>query len=284
MALAIAAAAIVALVCAPGAGAAKAGALSEGKVYEYVSYGPSPAQVANIYPSNAPSSPIVVLIHGGGWRKQGPLGRLEWPARSLQRQGFSVFEINYDQDSPGTPAFPLEPNAVMAATRFAIANADAYNGDPSDVVLVGGSAGGHLAAVAAEQLDASSPGTVKGVVTLSAPTNFTTLMPMIENDTITNEAFATSVRRALGYDGGPFPQAYAEQWSPALHAPASNCPAWLIIHSEYEFIPLSQAQELYSSLRNARCKATLEVLPGVEHGFYYFHRVKPTVFSFINGL
>jgi acetyl esterase/lipase len=278
--LALAGVALLAL-----AGSSSALALtSAAPVYEYVSYGPSPMEVANIYPSSTPQSPIVILIHGGGWRNQGPLGRLEWPARGLQRQGFTVLEINYDQDSLLATAFPLEPTDLIAAVRWAKANAAGYNGNPSDVVLVGGSAGGHLAALVAERLDSTSPGAIRGVVTLSGPMNFITLMPTLEGDTYSNDAFVKSVHRALGFQTGPYPRAYAEEWSPALHLPpSSSCPNWLIFNSESEFIPLSQAQEMSSKLGKAGCNAKLEVLPGSEHGFAYFHTVKPMVISFIKA-
>lgn len=270
---------------APATAPAAKSAGRESLVYEYVRYGASPLEVADVYPSSAPQSPTVIFVHGGGWRKQAQLGHFELEAKSLQREGFSVFEINYDQDSPTQPAFPLEPNDVIAATRWAVANGARYNASPSDVILLGGSAGGNLVSLAAEQLSAASPGLVKGVVSLSGPMNFVTLMPMLEENTISNESFNTSVHRALGFEeGAAFPQAYAEQWSPALHAPTKSCPSWLIFNSESEFIPLSQAQEMYASLVKAKCKATLMVVPGSEHSFLYFHRVKPEIFSFINEL
>jgi acetyl esterase len=272
--------------CASASGATRATA--ELPVLESLSYGPSAAEVANVYPAGAAGAPLVVLVHGGGWRKQGPLGRLELEAHSLQREGSAVVEINYDQDSATTVAFPIEPEEVATATRWAIANAPSFNADPHTVVLVGGSAGGNLVALAAEQLDAASPGTVDGVVTLSAPTDFPALLPMLGPDTLYNESFTKSVHQALGMGGEPALRAAAStlatEFSPALHAPKSGCPSWLIVNSEAEFVPLPQAQELYGNLRAAGCNARLIVLPGREHAFGYFHSVKPAVFSFIASL
>lgn len=249
----------------------------------FVPYGASESQWMNIYPSAVPGSPTVVFVHGGGWRLQGyNLSRWELESKAMQAEGFSVFEIAYRQDTRETPAFPMEPEDVEAATRWVYAHAASYNGSPAKLVLVGGSAGGQLAAVAAEQLSATSPGIVKGVVTLSAPFNFVTLAPQLEANTYTNDGFTTSVHRALGWaEGTPFPQAFAEQWSPALHAPAANCPAWLIYNSENEFIPLSQAREMYANLTHAGCQARLVVVPGEEHAFLYWHRYKETTFAFI---
>jgi acetyl esterase/lipase len=258
-----------------------------GTVYEYVPYGPSPNEVADIYVSPVPNSPTVILVHGGGWRQQGPLGRLHLPAMALQQQGFTVFEINYDQDSLTTPAFSLEPDDVIEATRWAIGNGARYNANPAKVVLLGGSAGGQLVALAAERLDAVSPGTVDGVVTLSAPTNFLTLLPLLEANSITNESFETSVYRALGIkDETPTPAdlAFAAEWSPALHAPVASCPRWFMFSSEKDFVPISQSQEMTGNLVAAGCRAKLGVVPGGEHSFDYFRYVKPAIFNFIAGL
>lgn len=79
------------------------------------------------------------------------------------------------------------------------------------------------------------------------------------------------------------PHAYAEEWSPALNIPTSNCPAWLLFNSEAELIPLSQAEEMYANLLNANCSATLDVVPGTRHAFAYFRDVENTIFSFIRS-
>ncbi|MCW3069602.1 MAG: esterase/lipase, partial [Solirubrobacterales bacterium] len=129
-----------------------------GAVYEHLSYGPRLAQQVNVFDSGTPNSPIVVLVHGGGWRIQYTLSRFASESMALQQQGFTVFDINYRQDSERRPAFPVEPEDVMLATRWAIDNAASFHGDPRSVFLLGGSAGGQLAGIAAEQMNAASPG------------------------------------------------------------------------------------------------------------------------------
>jgi len=254
-------------------------------IYEAVPYGPSPSEIANIYASATPNSPIVILVHGGGWRKQIALGKFELPSLHLQADALTIVEINYEQDSRTTPAFPMEPNDVAAAARWAIAHAGTYNGDPSKLFLLGGSAGANLVDLAGAELNASAPGTVRGVVSLSAPTNFLTLLPMIEDNTITNDNFQLSVHRALGMaeESTVFSETYAARWSPSLQVSGKTCPAYLIVNSADEFIPLSQAQGFYSNLLAENCNATLDVLPGNEHAFTYFPKVKAQVVAFLHA-
>ena len=259
-----------------------------GPVYERLSYGPRWRQVTDVFQSSTPHAPIVVLVHGGGWRVYSALVKFASESMALQAQGFTVFTINYDQDSELTPAFPLETNDVALATQWAIANAARFNGDPSNVTLLGGSAGGQLVATTAEQMNAVSPGTIKRVVSLSGPMNFVTLLQLIHEGKITDEEFIFSVQQALGRDPGTNvfanrseAEAYPATWSPSLHVRPESCPKWLLFNSAEEFIPLSQAQEMNSALLKANCRSTLTVVPGSTHAFGYFGRVDSSIFNFI---
>jgi acetyl esterase/lipase len=278
---------VLALAVSPGAHAAskrgKRGGGGPGEpIYRSLSYGPSGAEILDVYASGVPNSTAIVLVHGGGWRKQRDLRKLEAEALSLQRAGLTVFNINYSQDTNRLPAFPLETNDVIEATRWAAAHAKSFNANPGNVILVGGSAGGQLVAIAGEQMAVSDRGVVRGVISLSGPMNFVSLWPKIESGTIENENFKLSVELALGMTRThKFPTGYAEEWSPTMHVPASNCPAWLIFHSQSEGIPVSQAEEMQAALQQAGCQSTLQVLPGTEHSFTYWTRVRAEIGRFI---
>jgi len=278
---------------APSAASAASGNSSQisspyGPVYEHISYGSRFRQVLDVFASATPNSPIVVLVHGGGWRYYDPLTRFAAEAEALQQLGYTVLDINYDQDNERVPAFPLEPDDVIKAIDWGIANAATYNGDPTNVILLGGSAGGHLVAIAGEMLDKTSPGTIRAIISLSGPMNLTTLLAMVEENAITNEEFVTSIQQALGMGPGeeasPETESYAATWSPALHIPpAADCPDWLIFSSEQDLVPVSQAQEMYADLQRANCKATLDVVPGSGHAFAYFNSVRGVIDLFLRG-
>lgn len=275
----------------------RANSSGAGEFYERVAWGSKLKQRANIWASATPNSPTVILVHGGGWRKQGGLAYLKKEALGLQAQGFTVFSINYQQDNANRAAFPLEPNDIMAATQWAMANAATYNANPAKVVLVGGSAGGNLVALAAEQLDAAHAGTVDGVVSLSGPMNFQTLIPLVENGFITNHSFIASIYQALGgsedegYFGGEegdeeevlLTQALEREGSPALNIPSHDCPQWLLFSSESDLVPASQSEEMYGDLLAAKCKATLRIVPGSQHAFAYWGQVSDTIYGFIGS-
>jgi acetyl esterase len=278
-----------ALAVAPGASASTISS-AYGPVYEMVRYGPSYGEHLDIFESLSRPAPIVILIHGGGWRFADSLGQFAPESKALQAQGFTVFDIQYIQDSTTRPAFPREPNDVMLATRWAIANAATYHADPTNVVLLGGSAGGQLAAVAAEQLDGAKPGTVRGVVSLSGPMNLASMWKLIENGQFTGAGFTYSLEQALGrlpgetaFSSESEREAYPAAWSPALHVSSQGCPNWLLFHSQEEKIPLSQAQEMTSALSKAGCGVSLHVVPGEKHAFSYWGSIASTIFSFIRS-
>lgn len=96
--------------------------------------------------------PLVIWIHGGGWsrgdaRTSGAFK--DWPAvlASLAARGFVVASVDYRMSSEAH--FPAAIQDVKASVRFLRANAAKYNIDPDQIFLWGGSAGGHLAALAA---------------------------------------------------------------------------------------------------------------------------------------
>lgn len=281
--------ATAALAAAPGASGTTLTS-AYGPVYENLSYGPRLVEKMVVFESAAPGSPIVVLVHGGGWHQQFALSRFAPEARALQSQGFTVVDINYQQDSERRPAFSIENDDVSLATRWAVANATQYHGDPNNVYLLGASAGGQLVGVAAEQLNAARPGTVKGVISLSGPMNLASMIEMVEEGRYTNEEFAYSLQMALGRLPGTtvFPttseqQTYPANWSPALQVSAGACPRWLLFNSSEEGIPLSQAQEMQGAAEGAGCSSTLQVVPGSKHAFAYWSVVAPKIYSFIRG-
>ncbi len=99
---------------------------------------------ADIYtPSPSPkANPTVITIHGGGWvegaRELGTLSLLPY----LER-GFSVVNISYRLGRVA-PA-PAAVEDCRCALRWVVANATKYGFDPDRLIVMGWSAGGHLA-------------------------------------------------------------------------------------------------------------------------------------------
>ncbi|WP_411129410.1 alpha/beta hydrolase family protein [Streptomyces sp. x-19] len=110
-----------------------------------LAYGPHPDQVVDLYGAGA--GPLVVLLHGGFWRAAYDRRHLSPCAAELARRGLPVALVEYRRVGAGggVPETFLD---VPAAIEAAAGAADPA-GRPREVVLVGHSAGGHLALLAA---------------------------------------------------------------------------------------------------------------------------------------
>ncbi len=87
--------------------------------------------------------PAVVLLHGGGW-ESGTRQMERGLARRLTQSGFAALPLSYRLDPTGR--FPGDILDIKAGIRWIRAHAAELNIDPSFIAIVGGSAGGHLAA------------------------------------------------------------------------------------------------------------------------------------------
>ena len=113
-----------------------------------VPYGPHPEETMDIYLPNEGEGPfpVIVMIHGGGWCDG---DKTYWEPNGGIKSvtfGFAVASINY-RLGPDHP-HPAQIQDVKAAIRFVRANAEKYGFDKTKIATWGGSAGGHLAALA----------------------------------------------------------------------------------------------------------------------------------------
>ena len=98
-------------------------------------------------------APVVVYVHGGGWHSGSKDIHGATLCGTLAERNCVCVSINYAVHSRPTLheglAFPEHLIDVKRALRWVKQNIAEYGGDPDFVVIVGGSAGGHLAAEAA---------------------------------------------------------------------------------------------------------------------------------------
>src|ERR1700722_12576376 len=108
--------------------------------------------------------PVAIVVHGGGWGGGDKAKDITGVLRSLGDAHFVWFSINYRL----APKYkwPACYDDVRAAIAWVKAHATEFNGDPNRIVLIGYSAGGELACLAAVQ---GAP--VEAVVGISPPTD-----------------------------------------------------------------------------------------------------------------
>lgn len=210
------------------------------------------------------AAPVVVYIHGGGWTggdKSDGVGIVF--REELSRRGYIFVSINYRLAPKYTFPAPIED--VKCAVRHLRANAEHYGLDPQRIGVIGGSAGGHLAALlgasdlqpgwdVGEYLDQSSR--VQAVVVLYGPADLTRML-------------ADSPRSyVLGVFGASNHQdPILAKFSPVTYITPDD-PPFLILHGDQDrVVLLEQSEILYEKLLDQQVPARLIVVKNAGHSF-----------------
>lgn len=243
-------AALVALAVTTGSGAVAGkdrihrNATSNGTA-RTISYGPDRLQQLDFYAATSgQSSPLIVFVHGGGWKHgDKDMMRSSVKLADWRAKGYAVASVNYRL----VPAFRVEDQAADVAHAVALLRkqATALGVDANRLVLVGHSAGAHLVALVGTDpqfLRAAglSPGDVRGVISLDGAA-YDVPAQMGENARLMGDTY----REAFGTD-----PARQRALSPTFNAAAPNAPAFLLLHVQRPD-GVRQSEELAAALRKA---------------------------------
>jgi acetyl esterase/lipase len=135
-----------------------------------VRYGPQSHQLLDLYlprhTDRARGIPVIVYLHSGGWIGGSRANVADVASAQLAR-GYAVASVDYRLATPGGGgSFPAAIYDVKRAIRFLKAHAGTWGLDLSRVILLGSSAGGHLAALSGAsvgQLEPDFTGPLAGV-------------------------------------------------------------------------------------------------------------------------
>ncbi|WP_329519560.1 alpha/beta hydrolase [Spirillospora sp. NBC_01491] len=209
--------------------------------------------------------PAVLVLHGGYWL-EGDKGGWKYFARRLSAQGFTVFAANYRLATMAQ--WPAQRNDAEAALSFIKKHAGHWNIDPDNIVVVGSSAGGHLATQLGTYGTAGQR--VRGVVALS-PVN-TPYLAFQEGLKTSATGGQRKLRRAVTQlirctpiEADPTCWKRVDDANSASHASAGDAPM-LLMHSTGDFVPVTQSTGLAAALRGAGVPATVKTVPGKMHG------------------
>jgi acetyl esterase/lipase len=226
-------------------------------------YRPSPSAGAN---------PTIITMHGGGW-VEGTKEDYNLVVLPYLERGFSVVNISYRLGR-----IALAPAAVedaRCAVRWVITNAAKYGFDPARLIVMGWSAGGHLALT-------------DGLLPVSA--GFDNTCPT--DDSVrwgSGEQAEVKVAAVVNWYGitdvadlldGPNAKHYASEWlgsrsdrlelarrvSPLQYVRA-GIPPVLTIHGDADpYVPYSHAVRLHAALDKAGVVNRLVTVKGGGHG------------------
>ncbi|WP_283135628.1 alpha/beta hydrolase [Rhizohabitans arisaemae] len=228
-------------------------------------YGSNPAQQTDVYwRKSTVKQPGVVLVHGGWW-SGGDKSSLETAARSLVKNGWVVYNVNYRLS--GEASWPAQRDDVLAAISWARTNAAKFNLNPDQIAVLGVSAGGHIAAAAGTYGNGAAK--LRGVASVSG-----IMSPITAYDDgeslVDDETFKLRVSAELLAGGCP-PDACPEVWND-MEIPqqvSAGDAAHYLVYSAEEFVPPTHGEQLALKLKAFGVPVTLRVLPGDKHAPLY---------------
>jgi acetyl esterase/lipase len=236
-------------------------------IYHDLTYttGSGPSQKLDVYVPNRPAPtggwPVIVAIHGGGWRR---FDKREYGPRiasAFVPNGYVVVAPDYPLSSPGKPTWPLNFEDIQAAVRWVKGHASLFGIDPGRVVAMGESAGANLANLLGTE-SGGGPGSgisasVSAVISFSSPTDLGTLYAE-------SPQAGKAVAQFLGGPPTTIPQNYVAA-SPVDQVTHSSAPTLLIHGEDDPLVPAAQSVELADALTAAGVRNQIIILPGAGH-------------------
>ena len=174
-------------------------------------FGPTRDEYLDIFPAKGKDTPIHMFIHGGYWRAF-TAKEFSFVAKNLVERGISVVVNSYSLCPKVTIDEIVRQN--RAALKWLMENAQTFGGDPTNITVSGHSAGGHLAAMAA-QTDWAGEYGVEGAP-LRAIVGISGLYDL-------RPFRFTDMQANLQFTGDQI-----ERCSPLFHAKSGMPPTWLV--------------------------------------------------------
>lgn len=209
-------------------------------------------------PSAVGKYPAIVILYGGAWQYGSPKSNAEF-SRYMAARGYTIFAIDY-RHAPRY-RFPAQLDDVRAALDFIRQNAVKYEAQADRIALLGRSAGGHLAMLAAYQPDALP---VRAVVSYYGPFNLTEgYKDPPKPDPLNVQGL---LRALLGGTPEQLPQQYIKA-SPASYVTRKLPPTLLIHGSRDHIVEVRFARDMYQRLQAVGTTSVLLEIPWAEHAF-----------------
>ena len=210
-------------------------------------------------PAQGEKHPVIVWIHGGGWKK-GDKASLQQKPQALVEKGFVLVSVNYRF----LPAVTLKDmmGDLAKGLRWVRDHVAEHRGDPERLVIMGHSAGAHLAALLCTDdryLKAAGVpmSCLKGCVPLDVSAYD---IPKRIQDV--DDGISSTFKTVFGKD-----EASQRELSPVNHvAKDKHIPPFLILHVASRDDTKAQAHWLAGKLGEASIAARVVAAEGKTHG------------------
>jgi len=236
-----------------------------------IPYGPGgPAHLLDIWrPESSAGNrlPVLLQIPGGAWTMNDKRGQAYAQMARMVDLGWICVAINYSRSPRHSwPAHILDVKRALGWVRHNIID---YGGDPDFIALTGGSAGGHLCALAALTANQRvlQPGFESADTTVQAAVPYYGVYDLTSVDNM-HEMMLPFLERVVFKSRFADDPARFESASPIRNV-KSSAPPFFVLHGDRDpIVPSSQARAFCAALRDAGVETVCHAeLPNAAHAF-----------------
>lgn len=220
--------------------------------------------------------PVLLQVHGGGWM----IGEKEQQGQPLMyhlaQRGWLCVACNY-RLSP-TDTFPSHIIDVKKTIAWVRENAAQYGGNADFIAITGGSAGGHLTALAAltPNHEPWQPGFESADTRVQAAVPFYGVFDFLDRDSIRGDMSMQDLlaKHVLKVTPDEDRQLW-EDASPMSHVSAAAPPMYVVQGTHDTLVWVEEARSFVRRLHEASEEVVAYAeLPGAQHAFEVFHSVR----------
>lgn len=221
-------------------------------------------------PDNVDRPPLVIWIHGGGWRGGShKANRMPW----IVEYGYAMASISYRLTDRAV--FPAQIHDCKGAVRWLCANAERFGYDATRIAAAGSSAGAHLAmllgtSAGVKALEGDIGGNLDQSSAVSAVIQYYGASDFILRAE-TQPSSATSPERGSfkllnGDATGHIDMDLARMASPVYYVDRNSCPMLSFHGSDDSTVLPDQAIRIADAFRRNGLVHELHMIPGAGHG------------------
>lgn len=213
-------------------------------------------------------APVLLQVHGGGWTIGAKEGQAYPLMAHLAERGWVCVAINYRLSPRATwPDHIVDVKRAIAWTRRTIAE---HGGDPDFLVITGGSAGGHLSALAALTPGEAGwqPGFEDADTSVAAAVPFYGVYDFTDRHRVANPALDRLLTDHVIKTPLHADRATWEAASPMSHVSAGAPPFFVLHGANDTIVPVEQARWFVEMLRGVSTQPVVYAeLPRAQHAF-----------------
>jgi len=214
----------------------------------------------DVYPATGTNLPVVIFVHGGGWFR-GDKSNVDAKPAAFNARGYIFVSVNYRL----IPEVEVtdQMRDVTRAVAWVKRNIARYGGDPSQIFLLGHSAGAHMVALLGTDEShlraiGMSLTDIHGVIALDTQTY--DLVSLLTN--IPEEAGGEVYWETFGRD----PEFWQEMSPQTYVAAGRNIPPFFVVYTGEKKSRALISERFFAALQEAGIPSVLFPAPEKTHG------------------